>query len=280
MKSFYSSPPLPFNGNKRYWINNLYNTFKDIKFNKDVLIVDLFGGSGLLSHLFAYMYPNNTVIYNDYDNYTKLLNEKYINKFNEFIKYGYNLMIENNIKKDKVIPQEIKKKIINKMYSLFGDEYNKNDKIKNIICANMCFSGRDRDIIKNDIYNKFNKNPYEVPKDYILDNIKVVHEDYKDLIKSLSKYPKTKIFYILDPPYLSTTKYYYDKYFGLNDTINIIRLCVEYKCILFESDKSEILPLLQYIKERDKTKINMKISYYKQLGGSSENKDYFVLFNF
>ena len=45
MKSFYLSPPLPFNGNKRNWINNLYNTFKDIKFNKDVLIVDLLGGS-------------------------------------------------------------------------------------------------------------------------------------------------------------------------------------------------------------------------------------------
>jgi hypothetical protein len=37
------------------------------------VFVDLFGGSGLLSHIAKYEKPDATVVYNDYDNYRKRL---------------------------------------------------------------------------------------------------------------------------------------------------------------------------------------------------------------
>jgi adenine-specific DNA methylase len=39
------------------------------RYPADATYVDLFGGSGLLSYTVKQLYPNATVIYNDYDNY-------------------------------------------------------------------------------------------------------------------------------------------------------------------------------------------------------------------
>ena len=38
------------------------------------VFVDLFGGSGLLSHITKYYHPESRVIYNDFDNYRHRIN--------------------------------------------------------------------------------------------------------------------------------------------------------------------------------------------------------------
>lgn len=57
--------PLSFTGNKRNALKTLYECCKsgDIVVGDDTVIVDVFGGSGLLSNFFKQLYPNNTVIY-------------------------------------------------------------------------------------------------------------------------------------------------------------------------------------------------------------------------
>lgn len=59
MKS-YNQAPLPFQGQKRKFITEFK---KDLKSFEDVqIVVDLFGGSGLLSHAAKEVLPNARVI--------------------------------------------------------------------------------------------------------------------------------------------------------------------------------------------------------------------------
>ena len=65
----YLSAPLPFVGQKRMFAKEFIKVLEQFK-DKSVF-VDLFGGSGLLSHITGRVRPDATVVYNDYDNYRK-----------------------------------------------------------------------------------------------------------------------------------------------------------------------------------------------------------------
>lgn len=271
----YSKPPFPFNGNKRNWIKPLQQQFRDIRFNEDVIIVDLFGGSGILSHLFANLYPNNKIIYNDYDHYLDLFNWK--NELNEMIVWSNNFFNEKHYKKHQKISEEDTKTIKAKFVELFGENYMENKKLLNVLTSNFCF--RSHDNLEN-MYFNVRKTPFlteaQTIDTYILPNIEVVHEDYKDLINSLKDKP---CFYILDPPYLMTSKAHYEneKFWGLDNTIDIFELCLKNKCILFESDRSGILSMIEMIKRFSPISFNYIASEAKRLEGAAS--DFYLIFN-
>ena len=66
-KKVYTSAPLPFMGQKRRFLKQVKSVLDGCPDN--ATYVDLFGGSGLLSHTIKQHYPNAIVVYNDYDNY-------------------------------------------------------------------------------------------------------------------------------------------------------------------------------------------------------------------
>ncbi|MBS7815877.1 hypothetical protein [Wohlfahrtiimonas chitiniclastica] len=53
----YHKAPLPFLGQKRNWLRNIYEMNFDNK-----TVVDLFGGSGILSHEIKRNHPTATVV--------------------------------------------------------------------------------------------------------------------------------------------------------------------------------------------------------------------------
>lgn len=57
------SAPLPFVGQKRMFAKEFIKVLD--QFPDDTVFVDLFGGSGLLSHITKRMKPTSTVVYND-----------------------------------------------------------------------------------------------------------------------------------------------------------------------------------------------------------------------
>ena len=63
-----TKPPLSFIGNKSKYKKIFIQVLKR-DFNDQYIYVDLFGGSGYLSYVVKYIFPNAKVIYNDYDNY-------------------------------------------------------------------------------------------------------------------------------------------------------------------------------------------------------------------
>ena len=70
-KNIYHRAPLPFQGQKRYILRKVKEVLK--QFPDDATYVDLFGGSGLLSHTIKQEKPRARVIWNDFDNYQKRL---------------------------------------------------------------------------------------------------------------------------------------------------------------------------------------------------------------
>ncbi len=71
MKKYHYSQALPFVGQKRMFASEFRKVLK--RFSDRTVFVDLFGGSGLLSHITKRERPDATVIYNDHDNYRERL---------------------------------------------------------------------------------------------------------------------------------------------------------------------------------------------------------------
>ena len=65
MKNMNLSAPLPFVGQKRMFAKEFIKVLE--QFPEDTVFVDLFGGSGLLSHIAKRSKPDATVVYNDFD---------------------------------------------------------------------------------------------------------------------------------------------------------------------------------------------------------------------
>lgn len=72
MSRIYKSAPLPFMGQKRYFVRAFSEMLGMVEGKVDT-VVDLFGGSGLLSHTAKAVLPGCRVVYNDYDGYTQRL---------------------------------------------------------------------------------------------------------------------------------------------------------------------------------------------------------------
>lgn len=67
----YLSAPLPFMGQKRMFAREYIKVLEGFKDAR--VFVDLFGGSGLLSHITKCKRPDAEVVYNDFDNYRRRL---------------------------------------------------------------------------------------------------------------------------------------------------------------------------------------------------------------
>ena len=63
----YSRAPLPFLGSKNHFVKQYRELLKHATGIDTV--VDLFGGSGILSRIAKDVLPNARVVYNDFDNY-------------------------------------------------------------------------------------------------------------------------------------------------------------------------------------------------------------------
>lgn len=75
MPKVFNSPPLPFVGQKRNWVKTFRNLLtENIPDAGDGwTVVDVFGGSGILSDVAKRTLPKARVIYNDFDNYHERL---------------------------------------------------------------------------------------------------------------------------------------------------------------------------------------------------------------
>ncbi len=80
-------------------------------------IVDVFGGSGLLSHVAKRLKPKAKVIYNDFDGYVERLN--HINETNQLREILYQ-SVNQIIPKNKLISKQLKDEIVNKINNFSG----------------------------------------------------------------------------------------------------------------------------------------------------------------
>ncbi|MDM8208868.1 DNA adenine methylase [Bacteroides gallinaceum] len=234
MNTEYLSAPLPFVGQKRMFAQKFKEVLKEYPDNS--VFVDLFGGSGLLSHITKREKPNATVIYNDYDNYRMRLNN--INRTNALLSDLRKLTID--CPRQKLIPEPIRGLILERLRQEETTGFVDYITISSSLLFSMKYCMNLKDLQKESFYNNIRKQDYPLCTDY-LNGLEIVSCDYKELVKKYKNLPN--VVFLVDPPYLSTEVGTYRMSWRLSDYLDVLSILVDKSFIYFTSNKSSILEL-------------------------------------
>lgn len=238
--------PLPFRGQKSQWASVFRDRIAHV--NADVF-VDLFGGSGILAHWCKKVHPKARVIYNDFDNYTRRLDN--IPRTNELL-----IKVRGIVDyESRDITTAQREKIIEAIKA----EERENGFVDYItLSAGLLFSGKYfdnfTDFCKNKFYNTVPKQLYNA--EGYLDGIEVVRSDYRELVKLYARrdsqhhYNNSHVCFLVDPPYLSTQCSAYNnmEYWGLKEYLDVCNCLANMdNFIYFSSDRSQIVELFEYM---------------------------------
>lgn len=234
----YTSAPLPFMGQKRRFTKLFKSALNE--FPEATIFIDLFGGSGLLSHTTKQVRQEATVVYNDYDDYhLRLISLQNTNTMLEAIR-----QMVVGCKEDKKLPTEVKQSIIEYLVTQ-EQKYGYVDYIT--LSSSLLFSmNYAKDLItfeKQTFYNCVRKSNYDATG--YLDGLHIVKNDYKELFEKYRK--QSGVVFIVDPPYLSTEQGMYNNYWRLADYLDVLNVLKENSYFYFTSNKSSILELCQWL---------------------------------
>lgn len=234
----YKTSPLPFQGQKRKFVKHFKEALTH--FPSNTTYIDLFGGSGLLSHTIKTTYPNANVIWNDYDNFAHRL--ALIPTTNDIIA-KLRLIVANYPKGTRI--NEVKPAILKVLR-----QYPPEDLDYITLSANLLFSGKYatnlQNLAKDGFYSKLAQTPYNA--DGYLAGVERHQTDYRNLIVEFEHTPNTV--FILDPPYLSTdiSSYAGAQNWKLKDYLHIVKcLNAMPHYIYFGSNKGQLLDLFDFL---------------------------------
>jgi hypothetical protein len=237
MQKQYSQAPLPFMGQKRMFATEFRNVLK--QFDDTTLFVDLFGGSGLLSHIAKCEKPNATVVYNDYDNYRQRLVS--IPRTNALL--SDLRVIVNTFPRAKAIPLEVKDVILKRIAQEEKTGFVDYITLSSSLLFSMKYVLNHQELCKETFYNNVRKNDYS--GDGYLDGLVIVQSDYKELFKKYKDIPG--VVFLVDPPYLCTEVGTYHMNWNLADYLDVLTVIADSSFVYFTSNKSSILELCQWI---------------------------------
>lgn len=238
----FSSAPLPFLGQKRRFLKQVKEVIE--KSSIDTIYVDLFGGSGLLSHTIKAEQPSTTVVYNDFDNYSfRIENIDYtnavINDIRELVK---------DCPKDKKINEPVKQAILKRIKKEETQRgYVDYITVSSSILFSMKYSTTFEDLEKQTFYNCVRQSTYDASG--YLEGLTIVSKDYKELYDEYKNKPN--VLFLVDPPYLSTdVSAYKENYWKLTDYLDVLNVLDGSNYIYFTSNKSQIVELCNWLDTR------------------------------
>lgn len=239
MRKQYLSAPLPFVGQKRMFAREFIQVLK--RYPDDAVFVDLFGGSGLLSHITKYQKPGASVVYNDFDNYRQRLeNIPRTNVLLDKIR-----AVVASVPRRKFLPKKTKETIL-RLIEQEEHRYGYVDYItlSSSLLFSMKYATNLEELRKETFYNTVRKCDYNPCLDY-LDGLEIVSCDYKELFNKYKDMPD--VVFLIDPPYLSTEVGTYTMNWGLSDYLDVLQTLVGTNYIYFTSNKSSIIELCDWI---------------------------------
>lgn len=239
MRRQYLSAPLPFQGQKRMFAKEFIKVLKH--YPDDAVFVDLFGGSGLLSHITKCQKPDATVVYNDFDNYRhRLENIPRTNALLDKIRE-----VVASVPRQKVLPEKTKEAI------LFLIEQEEKERgyvdyitLSTSLLFSMKYATNLDGLRKETFYNTVRKCNYDLCLDF-LNGLEVVSCDYRELFRRYKDVPN--VVFLIDPPYLSTEVGTYTMNWGLSDYLDVLQTLVGTNYIYFTSNKSSIIELCDWM---------------------------------
>ena len=238
-QKLYLSAPLPFVGQKRMFAKEFIKVLE--QFPENAVFVDLFGGSGLLSHIAKNQKPNAKVVYNDFDNYLYRLDA--IPNTNALL--ADLRVFADGIDRHKAIEGEARERIFERL----EQEQRTNGYIDFItVSSSLLFSMKYvssiEEMKKETLYNNIRKSAYQPCPDY-LQGIEVVSCDYKELFEQYKNTPN--VVFLVDPPYLSTEVGTYNMYWRMSDYLDVLTVLKEHAFVYFTSNKSSIVELCEWL---------------------------------
>lgn len=239
MRKLYLSAPLPFVGQKRMFAKEFIKVLE--QYPEDAVFVDLFGGSGLLSHITKCQKPNATVVYNDFDDYRhRLANIPRTNLLLADLR-----TIVGDMPKHCCIKGEKRDNIFARLEQE-EREYGYIDfiTISSALMFSMKYKLSIPEMKKEALYNKIRKADYPLSTDY-LEGLDIVSADYKEVYERYKNRPN--VVFLVDPPYLSTEVGTYKMYWKMSDYLDVLTVLRDKDFIYFTSNKSSIIELCEWI---------------------------------
>lgn len=239
MRKLYLSAPLPFVGQKRMFAKEFIKVLE--QYPEDAVFVDLFGGSGLLSHITKCQKPDATVVYNDFDDYRhRLANIPRTNLLLADLR-----IIVGDMPKHCCIKGEKRDNIFARLEQE-EREYGYIDfiTISSALMFSMKYKLSIPEMKKEALYNNIRKADYPLSMDY-LEGLDIVSADYKEVYERYKNIPN--VVFLVDPPYLSTEVGTYKMYWKMSDYLDVLTVLRDKDFIYFTSDKSSIIELCEWI---------------------------------
>ena len=239
MRKMYLSAPLPFMGQKRMFAREYIKVLEGFKDAR--VFVDLFGGSGLLSHITKCKRPDATVVYNDFDGYReRLANIPRTNLLLADLRG-----IAKDVPRLKPIKGAARERILERL-EREEREWGYVDYIT--LSSSLMFSMKYKTNLegmrKETLYNTIRMTDYPLCADY-LDGLAVVSCDYRELYERYKDVPG--VVFLADPPYLSTEVGTYKMYWRLADYLDVLNVLRDKPFVYFTSNKSQIVDLCEWL---------------------------------
>ncbi len=239
MRKMYLSAPLPFMGQKRMFAREYIKVLE--QFKDKAVFVDLFGGSGLLSHITKCKRPDATVVYNDFDGYReRLVNIPRTNSLLADLRG-----IAKDVPRHKPIRDAARERILERL-EREEREWGYVDYIT--LSSSLMFSMKYKTSLegmrKETLYNTIRMTDYPLCADY-LDGLAVVSCDYRELYERYKDVPG--VVFLADPPYLSTEVGTYKMYWRLADYLDVLNVLRDKPFVYFTSNKSQIVELCEWL---------------------------------
>lgn len=239
MRKQYLSAPLPFQGQKRMFAKEYIKVLE--QFPDGTTFVDLFGGSGLLSHIAKCQKPHSKVVYNDFDGYRLRL--EHIPQTNELLAELREIV--QGTPRYKPITGDAREKVFECLHK-YQERYGYLDfiTISTSIMFSMKYCLSIEEMRKETLYNTIRKTDYSLCSDY-LDGLTIVSADYKQMFNQYKNTPG--VVFLVDPPYLSTDVGTYNMCWSLADYLDVLTVLTGHSFVFFTSNKSSILELCDWI---------------------------------
>lgn len=239
-KKLYLSAPLPFVGQKRMFAREFMKVLD--QFPDDATFVDLFGGSGLLSHITKRCKPNATVVYNDFDNYRRRLeNIPHTNRLIADIR----AIVGDTVPRHKAITGGLRERIFKRIQQEERDAgYVDFITLSSSLLFSMKYVLNSVEMQKETLYNNIRHSDYTLCPDYLSD-LRITSRDYREVFDEYKNVPG--VVFLVDPPYLSTEVGTYTMYWRLSDYLDVLTVLAGHSFVYFTSNKSSILELCEWI---------------------------------
>lgn len=238
MRKQYLSAPLPFQGQKRMFAKEYIKVLQ--QFPDGATFVDLFGGSGLLSHIAKCQKPNSTVVYNDFDGYRNRLESipvtnALLDELREIVDVPRHKPIVGNTREHVL-------SCVRKYERDFG--FIDYITLSSSVLFSMKYATDFAELEKETLYNNIRTTDYPPCEDY-LDGLTITSCDYKEVFEQYKDVPG--VVFLVDPPYLSTDSKTYKMYWKLSDYLDVLTVLAGHRFIYFTSNKSSIIELCDWM---------------------------------